>query len=115
MTIVVLSVVLDFLQEARAQGAVDALQQKVALRAAVHRDGVPVQLPFAALVPGDIATLSAGDLVPADGRLLAARNFFVNQALLTGQSYPVEKHAGDPAVVAAEISDATNAALAGTP
>jgi len=114
VTIVVLSVALDFVQETRARNAVDALQQKVALRASARRDGVPVQLPFAALVPGDIVTLSAGDLVPADGRLLAARDFFVNQALLTGESYPVEKHAGDAAAPVAEIGDATNAALAGT-
>ena len=114
VTIVLLSVLLDFVQETRAQSAVDALQQKVALRSDVLRDGVSTQLAFAALVPGDVVMLSAGDLVPADGRLLACRDFFVNQALLTGESYPVEKHAGDPAEPVTEISDATNAALAGT-
>jgi Mg2+-importing ATPase len=114
VTIVLLSVLLDFVQETRAQSAVDALQQKVALHADVIRDGVLAQQPVTTLVPGDVVTLSAGDLVPADGRLLACRDFFVNQALLTGESYPVEKHAGDPSAPVTEISDATNAALAGT-
>ena len=112
--IVVLSVVLDFVQEGRAQSAVDALQRQVALHAAVVRDGAAVSLPFAALVPGDLVTLSAGDLVPGDGRLLATRDFFVNEALLTGESFPVEKHAGDLAEPVGEINEATNTALAGT-
>ena len=114
VTIVVLSVLLDVIQETRAQNAVDALQQTVALRADVRRDGAPVRLAFAQLVPGDIVTLSAGDLVPADGRLLVSRDLIVNQALLTGESYPVEKRAGDLAAPVAEISEAANAALAGT-
>ena len=70
--------------------------------------------PVAQLVPGDIVRLTAGDLVPADGVLLSGRDFFVNQSLLTGESYPVEKRAaenGDPAI---EISEKANVALAGT-
>ena len=114
VAIVLLSVLLDFVQENRAQSAVDALRQRVALRAAVRRDGGEVSLPVSGLVPGDVVRLAAGDLVPADGVLLAGRDFFVNQALLTGESYPVEKHAtaqGDPA---AQIGEAANVALAGT-
>ena len=114
VTIILLSVLLDFVQETRAQSAVDALQQKVGLRTNVRRDGISTELPFAALVPGDVITLSAGDLVPADGCLLDCRNFYVNQALLTGESYPIEKHAGDPEEPVTEIGDATNVALAGT-
>lgn len=114
LTIVVLSVLLDFVQETRAQNAVAALQDKVALRADVRRDGAMAQAAVAALVPGDVVTLCAGDLVPADGRLLAGRDFFVNQALLTGESYPVEKRAADPIEPVAEIGEAANAALAGT-
>ena len=86
--IVLLSVLLDFLQERRAQSAVDALREQVALRADVRRDGVETSLPVAQLVPGDIVRLTAGDLVPADGVLLSSRDLFVNQALLTGESYP---------------------------
>ena len=111
--IVTLSVLLDYWQESRAEAAIDALRGQVALRAAVRRDGAEVNLPVADLVPGDIVRLSAGDLVPADGRLLATRDFFVNQALLTGESFPVEKHASetDPS---AELSAAGNVGLAGT-
>jgi Mg2+-importing ATPase len=112
--IVLLSVLLDFVQESRAQSAVDALRQQVALRADVRRDGAETSVLLAQLVPGDIVRLTAGDLVPADGVLLSSRDFFVNQALLTGESYPVEKHATESGDPAAEISEAGNVALAGT-
>ena len=92
VTIVVVSVVMEFVQEMRAQNAVDALQAKVALRARAMPDGHEVTVLVAELVPGDVVKLRAGDLVPADGRLVAASDFFVNEALLTGESYPVEKH-----------------------
>lgn len=113
-SIVLLSVLLDFVQESRAQSAVDALRAQVAPRAAVLRDGVEVSLPVVGIVPGDIVRLAAGDVVPADGVVLSSRDFFVNQALLTGESYPVEKRAGEPATSADEPGEAANAALAGT-
>jgi Mg2+-importing ATPase len=112
--IVLLSVLFDFVQASRAQSAVDALQAQVAQRADVRRDGAQTSLPVAQLVPGDIVQLTAGDMVPADGVLLSSRDFFVNQALLTGESYPVEKHAAELGDSAAEISEAGNVALAGT-
>ncbi len=114
VTIVVLSVVMDFVQEMRAQNAVDALQAKVALRAGVVRDGQEVTVPVTDLVPGDVVKLCAGDLVPADGRLLAARDFFVNEALLTGESYPVEKHFVEQSEPATSVITAEGVALAGT-
>jgi P-type Mg2+ transporter len=114
VTIVVLSVVIDFVQEMRAQNAVDALQAKVALRARTVRDGQEVAVRVAELVPGDVVKLRAGDLVPADGRLLAARDFFVNQALLTGESYPVEKHLVEEPRPASSVITAEGVALAGT-
>jgi P-type Mg2+ transporter len=70
--------------------------------------------PISKAVPGDIVRLTAGALVPADGVLLSSRDFFVNQALLTGESYPVEKHAAEHGDPVAEISEAGNVALAGT-
>jgi Mg2+-importing ATPase len=106
VTIVVLSVVMDFVQEMRAQNAVDALQAKVALHARAVRDGREVIVLVAALVPGDVVKLRAGDLVPADGRLLAARDFFVNEALLTGESYPVEKNFVEEPKPAATVTTA---------
>jgi Mg2+-importing ATPase len=111
--IVTLSVMLDFWQESRASSAIDALRGQVALRAAVRRDGKDISLPVADLVPGDVVRIAAGDLVPADGRLLATRDFFVNQALLTGESFPVEKHVADTDP-AADLSAAGNVGLAGT-
>lgn len=88
---VLLSVSLDFVQEYRAEKAVDALRHLVAVRASVLRDLQVVEIPVERLVIGDVVLLSAGDLVPADGRLIEADDFFVNQALLTGEPYPVEK------------------------
>jgi Mg2+-importing ATPase len=111
---VLLSVLLDFVLESHAQAAVDALRAQVALRADLRRDGVPANLPITELVPGDIVSLSAGDLVPADSVLLSSRDFFLNQALLTGESYPVEKQAAEYGDVSVDMSEASNVALAGT-
>jgi Mg2+-importing ATPase len=93
--IVLISVTLDFVQEHRAGQAAERLRQSVAVRVQVLRDGRPLDIPLAELVPGDIALLAAGNLVPGDGRILEAKDFFVNQALLTGEPYPVEKIPGE--------------------
>ncbi len=105
-TIVLMSVTLDFVQEYRAGQAAERLRQSVAVRVRVLRDGKPCDIPMAELAPGDVALLSAGDLVPGDGRVLEARDFFVNQALLTGEPYPVEKSPG-------ELSETADMAAAG--
>jgi len=94
--IVVMSVTLDFVQSYRANQAAERLALQVSLTATVLRDGKPCELPVTALVPGDVVLLSAGNLVPADGRLLQANDFFVNQAQLTGEPYPVEKRPASP-------------------
>ena len=91
--IVLMSVALDFVQEYRAGQSAERLALKVALTATVLRDGLPRELAVTELVPGDVVLLSAGNLVPADAHLLQADDFFVNQAQLTGEPYPVEKHA----------------------
>lgn len=115
ITLIILgSVTLDFVQEHRAGRAADRLRQSVALRASVLRDGQWQRLPAAELVPGDLVQLAAGDLVPADGRVVEARDFFVRQAVLTGESYPVEKHPGEVSGSAVDLVDATNAAFMGT-
>jgi Mg2+-importing ATPase len=114
VTIVLLSVVLDLAQEVRAEGAVEALRRSVALTARVLRDRTAAVRPVDVLVPGDVVLLAAGDVAPADCRLLEARDLFVNQALLTGEPYPVAKRAGDLAVPAAEPGAAENALFMGT-
>ncbi|MEJ1968565.1 MAG: HAD-IC family P-type ATPase [Rhizomicrobium sp.] len=114
VSIVTISMTLDFVQEVRAQNAVEALRRSVAVQASVRRDGTKLSLPIDQLVPGDIVELIAGDLVPADSRLLESRDLFVNQALLTGEPYPAEKLAGDTASGAENPAGASNAVFAGT-
>ncbi|BEP51757.1 MAG: magnesium-translocating P-type ATPase [Burkholderiales bacterium] len=112
--LVLLSVTLDFVQEHRASSAAEKLRASVALRARVLRDGAVREIPVTEVMPGDLMLLSAGDRVPADGLVLEARDFFVNQSLLTGESYPVEKHPGAPGGRAAELQDALNAVFMGS-
>jgi Mg2+-importing ATPase len=112
--IVLGSVTLDFLQERRAGHAAERLRASVALQATVLRDGAPARIPAAAIVPGDVVRLAAGDMVPADGRVLEARDFFVRQSMLTGEAFPVEKHAVEVGPEDSEISSAVNAAFMGS-
>ena len=112
--IVLLSVSLDFVQEFRANAAADKLRQSVSVRTTVLRDGQAIDIPVHDVVPGDIALLSAGCLVPADALVLEAKDFFVNQSLLTGEAYPVEKHPGHVADTATDLQEASNAVFMGT-
>ena len=90
---IVLSVGLSYVLDRRSGRAVETLGRRVQSRAVVLRNGVETELPLAELVPGDIVVLQAGSIIPADLRLLSARDFFVSQATLTGESMPVEKNA----------------------
>ena len=94
---VVLGVVLRFFQELRADNAAAKLQAMVGNTATVVRDGNDQEVPLKMLVPGDIIRLAAGDMVPADARLLSAKDLFLNQAALTGEALPVERKAATPA------------------
>jgi Mg2+-importing ATPase len=114
MALVLLSVTLDFVQEHRASRAAQKLRESVALRATVVREGRNQELPVAELVPGDIVLLAAGERIPADGRLIDARDFFVNQGLLTGESYPVEKRSGELDRGATDLQQASNAVFMGS-
>lgn len=114
VTMVLLSVTLDFVQEHNAGKAAESLRQSVSVRATVIRDGKPLQTLVTDVVPGDIAVLSAGDMIPADGLVLEARDLFVKQALLTGEAYPVEKRPGALSADATELQDAANAVFMGT-
>ena len=98
--IVLMSVILDVTQERQAQNAAERLREQVSLSATALRDGKPVDVPAAEIVPGDVVLLAAGDLVPADSRLTEARDLYVDEALLTGEAYPAEKNA-EPAIGAA--------------
>ncbi len=102
--IVLMSVTLDFVQEYRAERVAQALAAQVAVMATALRDGRATQVRVADLVPGDVVLLSAGDLIPADGRVVEADDFFVNQAQLTGEPYPVEKRAAGGGARAASDS-----------
>lgn len=112
LVIVALSTLLDMVQERRAAATAAALKRSIALTARVRRDGVWIDLAVDALVPGDVVALSAGNLVPADGVVIAANAAQVNQAALTGESFPVEKTPQvDPA---ATMTDAANLMLCGS-
>jgi len=112
--VVFFSVTLDFTQEYRAGQAAEALRQSVLVRVAVLRDDAVSEIPIVKIVPGDVVQLAAGDLVPADGRVLDAKDFFVKQALLTGEPYPVEKRALDLPAAATALLNAANAVFMGT-
>jgi P-type Mg2+ transporter len=90
---VVLGVTLRFVQESRADAAAAKLKAMITVSAAVVRAGKAEEIPLKQLVPGDVVTLCAGDMIPADVRVIAAKDLFVSQSALTGESLPVEKFA----------------------
>ncbi len=113
--IVVVSVAINFFQEYRSQRAAERLRNLVQSEASVLRDAAWLEVPLAQVVPGDILRLSAGDLVPADCRVLEQRDVTVNQAALTGESFPAGKQAGPlPADATASLDAAENAVFMGT-
>jgi P-type Mg2+ transporter len=113
-TMVLLSVALNFVQTFRSQRAAERLREQVAPTATVLRDGSWVELPRRELVPGDVIRLSAGDLVPADARLIESVDLHVQQAALTGESMPAEKRADVGAAAPHAPGEAPNAVFLGT-
>ena len=93
VTLVLLGVATNFWHSHRSQRAVDRLRTSVMPTATVRRDGAFQEIPLREVVPGDVFRLSAGDLVPADARLLESRDLFIQQSMLTGESLPAEKNA----------------------
>ena len=91
MLMVILGVALRFVQESRADAAAAKLKAMISVTAAVVRDGQTEEIQLRELVPGDIVQLCAGDMMPADVRLISSKDLFVAQAALTGESLPVEK------------------------
>jgi Mg2+-importing ATPase len=110
----VLSVVLNFTQAYRSQRAAASLRRQVGQTATVIRDGVERELAVREVVVGDVIHLKAGDLVPADCRLLSTRDLFVNEAALTGESLPREKHAIPGALAPGTLGEAVGAVFRGT-
>ena len=94
LVIVLGSSLLGFSQEYRASAAVEELKRRLELTCGVVRNGLEQTAPAKTLVPGDIVVLSAGNLIPADGLLIEATDLMVNEASLTGESFPVEKQPG---------------------
>jgi magnesium-transporting ATPase (P-type) len=111
--VVVLNTLIGFLQEHRAERAIEALIDLVPESATALRDGEPVVVNAAELVTGDVVLLRSGDKVPADMRLLAVKNLRVEEASLTGESVPVSKHV-EPAPGAASVADQRSMVFGGT-
>jgi len=117
-TFVILAVVLinasiGFVQEGKAEQALDAIRNMLSPQAVVLRNGQRQTIPAEQLVPGDIVLLQAGDKVPADLRLLDTRSLRIEEAVLTGESVPVEKRI-DPVATAASLGDRLSMAYSGT-
>ena len=112
--IVVFAVLLGFVQEFRAERAIEALREMAAPRATVVRDGAETDLPAREVVPGDRLVLTAGNRIAADARLLSAVNLKSQESLLTGESTPVEKHAEALLDADAPLGDRRNMVYAGT-
>ncbi len=111
--VVVLNALIGFFQEGKAERALQAIRHLLAPRATVLRDGRLHDIDAAGLVPGDVVLLASGDSLPADVRLLKARNLQVDESALTGESVPVAKHTA-PVDAAAAIGDRLSMGYAGT-
>ena len=112
--IVLFAVVLGFVQEFRAERALEALQELAAPLAVVLRSGVEQEVPARELVPGDIIIISVGDRIPADARLIESVNLKIEEAALTGESVCVEKDANSTVALTAPVGDRHNMVFAGT-
>jgi P-type Mg2+ transporter len=114
IVMVLFSVLLNFIMEFQARHAMEEIRKHVATTAVVVRDGREQELPIEGLVPGDIVRLRAGDLVPADARLVEAKDLHVRESALTGESLPVGKSAEDLPEGRHGLADATNSVFLGT-
>jgi P-type Mg2+ transporter len=114
VVIVLFSVVLDFFQVYRSRKAVERLRNMTVVNAQVVRDGQVTEIATTDVVPGDIVLLAAGNLVPADALLLESKDLFLDEAVLTGESFPAEKHSVVAPTRPRGIAEAQNAVFAGT-
>ena len=113
IAVVLLNAIIGFIQEGKAEKALNAIRNMLSQHAAVLRDGTVKKLNAEALVPGDVVQLHSGDKVPADLRLFSVRNLQVDEAMLTGESVPVEKSVSTVAEDSL-LGDRSNMAYSGT-
>ena len=113
LAVVVVNAIVGFLQEGKAENALNAIRDMIAPKASVLRDGHRVSVPMSELVPGDVVLIEAGDRVPADLRLLRARNLLVDEAILTGESLASSKQEA-PVAADAPLGDRRCMAYSGT-
>jgi Ca2+-transporting ATPase len=111
--VVILNAIIGYIQEAKAEKAIDALAKMVITEATVRRGGEKLRVASVQLVPGDVVLLQSGDRVPADLRLLRLRNLQIEEAALTGESVPVEKQTA-PLPAGSILAERTNLAFTGT-
>jgi Ca2+-transporting ATPase len=114
LVIVVLNAVLGFVQEYRAEQAMAALKKMAAPKVKVKRNGHVIETSSREVVPGDVVQIDAGDAIPADGRLVEAINLRIQEAVLTGESEPVEKHTQPISGEHVSLGDQKNMAFMGT-
>jgi P-type Mg2+ transporter len=114
LLMVILGLSLRFIQESRADAAAAKLKAMISVTATVVRNGQEKEIPISQLVPGDIVHLSAGDMIPADVRLISAKDLFIIQATLTGESMPVEKMEAPDTRQGVALLERSNACFLGT-
>lgn len=114
VAMVVLSTLLSFVQERRSSQAAEKLKALVSTRIRVQRDGRDEDLDVALVVPGDVVHLAVGDIIPADLRLLDGKDLFVNEASLSGESLPADKHPAVPDASADSAFDLKNLCFMGS-
>jgi magnesium-transporting ATPase (P-type) len=113
LAVVIVNAVIGFIQEGKAEAALDAIRSMISPKASVLRDGERTMIDAADLVPGDILLLESGDRVTADVRLIRARNLRIDEAILTGESVSVAKQL-DPVAAEAPLGDRRSMAFSGT-
>ncbi len=111
---IVLSVGLSYILDRRSSNAVESLGKRVQSQVLLIRDGKEIELPMSEVAPGDIIVLQAGSIIPADLRLITAKDFFVSQSVLTGESMPIEKKAEEVKLESGFIFEMQNACFQGS-
>ncbi len=114
LTMAVISVALTFIEEYRAGQEAEKLSEMVGATATIYRNGRPKEIMIREIVPGDVVDLFAGDMVPADLRIISCKDLFINQGALTGEAFPIEKHASPVQPKTGTISELTNIVFMGS-